>query len=281
MTGTRYITAALWIACVIALLRPSGSRAESGAVTIDWAAVDGAIRYEVKIADKKGTTVLEKTVPENRISFRLPPGNYRMKVRAVNIFEKIGSESEWENFIIAKKGPGEAEKYYNYRFRGSLGLPYVTFMPEWNSLLKDSYSGVEMRVGFFGKSGLWRHIGGEAEASYSSFDGKEAPASSDYSLKTTIASMGLCYGTRFEFPLNFFIRFGVGAAKSALTYTPLLTATENSKNSTDLYYHTGISVEYNFYRNFYLEAGADYYEIQLSSEPVRGIKYSFHAGFRL
>lgn len=281
MTGTRYIAAALWIICILAAARPSGGIAESGAVTIDWAAVDGAIRYEVEISDKKGTTVLKETVSGNRITFRLPPGNYRMKVRTINIFEKIGSESGWENFSIAKKGPGERKKYYDYRLRASLGIPYFTFMPEWNSLLKNSYSGVEMRVGFFGKNGFWRNIGGEIEASYSTFDGKEAPASSDYSLKTAIAAMGLCYGTRFEYPLNFFIRFGVGAAKSALTYTPLLTATENSKTSADLYYHTGISVEYNFYRNFYLEAGADYYEIQLSTEPVKGIKYSLHAGFRM
>lgn len=281
MTGTRYISAALWIVCTIALLHPSGSRAESGAVTIDWAAVDGAIRYEVEIADKKGTTVLKETVSGNRITFRLPPGNYRMKVRTINIFEKIGSESGWENFIIAKKGPDEAKKYYNYRFRGSLGLPYVTLMPEWNTLLKNSFTGAELRTGVFGTGDIWRHIGGEMELSYSIFGGKDAPASSDHSLKTAIASAGVCYGTRFEYPLNFFVRAGFGAAHSSLTYNAKLTATENSKTSVDLYYRAGISVEYNFYRNFYFEAGADYYEMKFSTEPVQGIKYSLHAGFRL
>ena len=281
MTGTRNIAAALWIICILAALRPSGSSAESGSVTIDWAAVDGAIRYEVEIADKKGTTVLKKTVPGNRITFRLPPGNYRMKVQAVNIFEKIGSESGWENFIIAKKGPDEKKKYYNYRFRASLGIPYVTFMPEWNTLLNNSFTGAELRAGLFGTGDIWRHLGGEMEISYSTFGGKEAPASSDHSLKTAISSAGLCYGTRFEYPLNVFVRAGIGAVYSSLTYTAKLTATENSKTSTDLYYHAGISVEYNFYRNFYFEAGADYYEMKFSTEPVKGIKYSLHAGFRI
>ncbi len=250
-------------------------------IRIDWGSVDGAIRYDVTILDAKGNKALEKSVDTSSIEFRLPPGDYRMKVSAINLFEKVGSESEWRDFRIELKGAEGWHHDYNYHFRLSAGGQFMSVLSDWSALYANSASGFAVNAGAFGPGSFWKHVGIEFAGSYQKLQGKEAPGVQNHELQIRMAGGNLCYATRFDFPLNIFVRGGAGIAFSALTYTSKLSGNDFSENARSLYYSAGTSVEYNFYGSFFLETGVDYTVIKLSTKDMNSVKCYCQAGMRL
>ncbi len=250
-------------------------------IKIDWAGVDGAVRYDVTILDTKGNRALEKSVDTSSIEFRLPPGDYRMKVSAINRFEKIGSESDWRDFKIELKSEEGWPHDYNYHFRISAGGQFMTILSDWSELYANSGNGFAVNAGAFGPGNFWKHIGIELAGSYQKLQGKEAPGVQNHELQLKLAGGNLCFATRFDFPINLFLRGGAGIAFSALTYTSKLSGNNFSETARSLYYSAGTSMEYNFYGNFFLETGADYTILKFSEKEMKSVKYFCQVGFRL
>ncbi len=250
-------------------------------IKIDWRSVDGAVRYDVTILDSKGNSALEKSVDTSSIEFLLPPGEYRMKVSAINRFEKIGSESDWRDFRIELKGAQDWPHDYNYHFRMAAGGQIMSPLSDWNTLYSSSANGFVVNAGAFGAEKFWKHIGIELAGSYQKLQGKEAPGVQNHELQLKLAGGNLCFATRFDFPINLFLRGGAGIVFSALTYTSKLSGNDFSESARSLYYSAGASMEYNFYGSFYLETGIDYTVIKFSTQDMKSVKYYCQAGMRL
>ena len=61
---------------------------------IEWEAVQGARYYSIEFT-QNGELVLETRSEEPSLPLFLPAGNYEFRVKVINSFGKIASESEW------------------------------------------------------------------------------------------------------------------------------------------------------------------------------------------
>ena len=66
---------------------------------IEWEPVDGADHYRVEIR-RNGELVLETRSEEAGLPLFLPAGDYEFRVKVINAFDKVASESEWSELRI-------------------------------------------------------------------------------------------------------------------------------------------------------------------------------------
>ena len=67
---------------------------------LKWKTIEGAFGYKIVIVDEKDNVVFEKTLKKNHVNLRLPQGTYRMRLGALNKFNKVETWSDWRNITI-------------------------------------------------------------------------------------------------------------------------------------------------------------------------------------
>ncbi|MBN1495454.1 MAG: hypothetical protein JXA07_01710 [Spirochaetes bacterium] len=87
--------------CSAGILNAAGPG--DGQVRLDWDAVRGAQGYVVEIKDAEGKIIFKKNAEKNFVMAPLVPGNYRIRISALNVFMKPASSSGWTDLIVRKK----------------------------------------------------------------------------------------------------------------------------------------------------------------------------------
>ncbi|HRS75600.1 MAG TPA: hypothetical protein P5203_00060 [Spirochaetota bacterium] len=292
------ITALLIVAASSTLLAQEKEKKEK-AIRIKWAAVEGVIKYMVQMKNAEDAIVLDRTVTTNFIDFVLPPGNYRIRIGAINKFEKVSFWTEWENVEIRK---GVKQKFFTNRYPGGVGLKinggvsYNMLLPQWNSMYKDSafnltYLGYMGSIGFhFGESkyikskNFARFMGLELDGRYCMYAGKNSPQFKSR-LANIAGGLNLFIKSRLDVPINFYFRLGGGASYSMQTYTrgnalgiPLVNG---RVKSIDPYAKAGVSIEVNFLYAMSLNVGTDYYILFYNNKFFQSLHYYVMLGFRI
>ncbi len=268
-------------------------------IRIKWESVEGIIRYMVQMKNAEDAVVLDRTVPTSYIDFLLPPGSYKIRIGAINKFEKVSFWTEWENVEIRKVA---RQKFFANKYPAGIGLKinggvsYNMLLPQWNSMYRDSafnlkYLGYMGSIGFhFGESkyvkskNFARFMGLELDGRYCLYAGKNTPQFK--SRLTNIAGgLNLFFKTRLDVPINFYVRIGGGASYSMQTYTrgnalgfPLI---HGSVKSIDPYAKAGVSIELNFLYAMSLNVGTDYYILFYNNRFFQSLHYYVMLGFRI
>lgn len=262
---------------------------------INWESVDGAVKYQVQVMDARSAMVLDRIVDTNSIKFTVPEGNYRMRVGAINIFDKVGAWSDWSDLAIVRKEAPEARRFrgiIDHGFTLSAGVTYLQIRSELRDMYEDSHDGWTLIAGYrlgsiHALSGnfLLRNLGLELEISSIAFEGKARPFISDNSLDILSGGLNIKYTTGFSFPLNVSVRTGVGAARTIQDIKTPDSGTgiffdARRTTSTDPYYRAGLSLVLDFH-SFLVESGADYYMVDYLGTDLAGLRYFFLAGLRI
>jgi len=93
--------AACVLLCCAGILKAAGPGDRQ--VRLDWEAVRGAQGYVVEIKDAEGKLIYTKNATNNFVMVPLVPGNYRIRISALNVFMKPASSSGWTDLIVRKK----------------------------------------------------------------------------------------------------------------------------------------------------------------------------------
>lgn len=292
------ITALAVIAPTTAALAQEKEKKEK-AIRIKWESVEGIIKYMVQMKNAEDAVVLDRTVATSYIDFLLPPGSYKIRIGAINKFEKVSFWTDWENVEIRKS---VKQKFFTNNYPGGVGLKinggvsYNMLLPQWNSMYKDSafnlkYLGYMGSIGFhFGESkyikskNFARFMGLELDGRYCLYAGKNSPQFK--SRLTNIAGgLNLFIKSRLDVPINFYVRIGCGASYSMQTYTrgnalgvPLING---SVKSIDPYAKAGVSIELNFLYAMSLNIGTDYYILFYNNQFFQSLHYYVMLGFRI
>lgn len=88
---------------IILMATALGAAAETRQVRIEWEAVKGAHGYIVEMKDREGRELLRKTVTTSYAAMEVAPGSYKIRITALNVFLKPGSNSGWTDLIVKKK----------------------------------------------------------------------------------------------------------------------------------------------------------------------------------
>jgi hypothetical protein len=151
-------------------------------IRLSWKRVEGAVSYKVMIRDRGGNVIFDKVADSNNIILEIQPGNYELRIGAVNKFNKIGSWSDWAGIKIrepekeieekqkeeAKKEAREEEEkekreleekekkeeektpvkkdLFNLGLKFGAGLSYFYILPEWNEYYENSYTGITLNI---------------------------------------------------------------------------------------------------------------------------------------
>lgn len=73
---------------------------EGRAQIIEWRPVGGASGYLVQIRNDEATLVRETELAQPRFETRLPPGEYSLRVAALNVFGRPSSFTDWYKFRV-------------------------------------------------------------------------------------------------------------------------------------------------------------------------------------
>lgn len=260
--------------------------------SFDWQEVDGAVKYKVQIADQYDSVVFEKEVESNSIKFAITPGRYRVRVGAINKFNKLGSWSKWEEIdIVTAKPipPARGKGLWGLGIKIGAGMSYFHILPAWNKIYENSYSGAFVNIGYLlGNLPLLRAIGPtrfagfELETNYVKFPGRDDPNRIKSQLTNIFTGGNLYITTKFNFPLNLIIRGGAGIVSTQQEYEKLDgSGKTGTLNSRDPYYRAGLSLEYSLYPSLFLEGGVDYYLIRYLDENFESLRYFSLIGVRL
>jgi hypothetical protein len=259
--------------------------------SFNWEEVDGAVKYKVQIANQYNSVVLEEEVDSNSIKFAIAPGKYRVRVGAINKFNKLGSWSNWEDIDIATRRPipfKRGKGLWGLGIKLGVGISYFQLQPEWNSIYQNSYSGAFVTIGYglgnlplFRSVGLTRFVGFEFETNYVQFQGKDDPDRIRSDLTNTFTGGNLYITTNFNFPLNIIIRGGIGVVITQQEYERLDGSGTDILSSRDPYYKAGFSVEYSLFPTLFLEGGIDYYTVGYLEENFKSLRYFSLVGLRL
>ena len=296
----------LIITLCCAMLLTSLSQAAHGSdgksdkpLRIKWQAVEGVSRYHVEILDESGATRLTKTVDDNVIEFSLPPGRYRIRIGAINKFEKLSFWSDWEDFEIRKSKPS---KFFSNDFPAGVGVTirggvsYHMLLPPWNSVYRNSsftmkYLGFYGSVGFhFGDSkqlkveSFLKYTGIELEAGICRYRDRFDPYFQT-SLMTVNGGPVFFLKTRFPIPLNFYLRAGGGLSYIEQRYRRFnvngLPIQQGSVRSSYPYARAGVAAEFNFLYALNLSLGVDYFIIFIPDSFFSYVRYIAMVGVRL
>lgn len=289
------------IASFIMMFLLSSARAEEKEkpIRIKWESVQGIIKYMVQMKDSGDIVVLDRTVATNYIDFVLPPGSYRIRIGAVNKFEKISFWTDWDTIEIRKS---IRNKFFSNKFPAQVGLKinagvsYNMLLPQWNSMYKDSdfnlkYLGYTGSIGFhFGESkyvnrkDFIRFMGLELDGRYCMYAGKNTLQFKS-KLTNIAGGLNLFLKTNLNVPINFYFRIGGGVSYSIQTYTrsnaigiPLVNG---NVKSLDPYAKAGVSIELNFLYALSLNIGTDYYILFYNNKFFQSLHYYALLGFRI
>jgi hypothetical protein len=268
-------------------------------IRIKWESVEGIIKYMVQMKDAADTVVLDRTVTDNYIDFILPPGSYRLRIGAINKFDKVSFWTDWDTIEIRKT---VKQKFFSNRFPAQAGLKinfgvsYNMVLPDWNSMYKDStfdlkYLGYMGSIGFhFGDSkyinrkNFIRFMGIELDAKLCYYAGKESIQFKS-NLTNITGGIDLFLKSRLDAPINFYFRIGSGVSYSKQEYTRNNLLGErlfsNKVETLDPYFKTGVSIELNFLYALSLNIGTDYYLIFYSNRFFQSLHYYASLGFRI
>jgi len=277
----------------------TGGKKETAAITkelrIGWDSVDGALKYQVQVMDSRNTILIDRIVDTNSINFTVPEGRYRMRVGAINIFDKVGAWSDWSDLSIVRKEAPEALRYrgiIDHGFTLSAGVTYFQIRSELRDMYTDTLDGWTLLAGYhlgnihpLSSMFFLRNLGVELELSSIAFDGRERPTIRDSMLEILAGGINIKYTTAFSFPLNVSVRAGAGVARTLQDMkTPdsgmgiLFDAQRIT--STDPYYRAGLSLVMNFH-SFLVETGVDFYMVDYLGTDLAGLRYFCLAGLRI
>ncbi len=289
---TRLIVKIVFLALCL-FLQPVFAQNDNGKkIKFSWERVEWAQGYEIQIKDKKDKLVFKKRVYENRIEFTLPPGKYKIRIGAIDKFDKTAAWSNWQDTKIMLKEP-EGKRSLLFGIKISSGMQYVYFPNTWESPFNNSYKGISGRISFvlgefvlfkplkFIKyTGLLKHFGFEIEGSYFRFKGKDLPGKYKTDMTNQTAGINILYITDFDMPLNFIIRGGAGASKSMFTRYLGLNLQDKS-DSFDPYYKVGGAMELSFLKYLFLECGADFFITDYIDHNLKSLRYYAQMGIRI
>ena len=71
-------------------------------VKIEWQSVEDAAGYQVEVETNEGTQILSTRVAGNYYRYELAEGQYRVRVGAINRFDKVDVYSEWFRLSVVK-----------------------------------------------------------------------------------------------------------------------------------------------------------------------------------
>ncbi|MBN1241243.1 MAG: hypothetical protein JXA15_00895 [Spirochaetales bacterium] len=99
-TGAR--RGALAVLAALALFAlPQETAAESAGVRLEWTSVDGARSYLVEVRGPGGAGILfSASTTDAWVEAPLPPGDYEIRVSALNVFGKAVAVGEWTSFAV-------------------------------------------------------------------------------------------------------------------------------------------------------------------------------------
>ena len=117
--GLRTGSLARFRICIILFFFLSAASALAGA-QIRWTRVDGAVSYRVEIIDAAGKSVFERETSDLEVTIHLAPGNYRLRVSAVNKFQRVDTLGFWEPLVIQKR-PSEFKNFAPARVSAASG----------------------------------------------------------------------------------------------------------------------------------------------------------------
>lgn len=268
----------------LSLKKNSPPLSQAKEVTIDWDAVDGATKYLVQIKDSADKLLLDTTVTDNRISFPAPPGNYRMRVGAYNIFDKIGVWSEWTELKVVRRESAEESPFpgvTSHGFMFTAGYLYSFVFSDYSEMYEASPRGWILRLGYqmkrlsmFESIPVLRNMHLECEFAHRYFNNRDSISNYDIALDVNTTSLNIAYVTDFRFPVNFALRLGGGSAysrQSVRANGPLVLFNTPSKITTmDPCYQFSASVVINAGVSLFIDAGAgilwiDYVETDMKS----------------
>jgi len=273
----------------------ASSAEKKNMVEIDWKEVSGAVRYRVQISDVHSNINTDSYTKINQIELDIKPGNYKIRIGAVNKFEKISGWSEWADIRIKKTVPYRGFKknsVFNHGIKIGVGLPFHQIVSGWNSYYNNSLSGFDFSVGYIfanidilKRIRAFRYTGIEFETDYIFLSGKNRYNNIEtdiYNLKT---GGGFFFRTDFNFPFNLIFRCGAGLSSTRQKYMTYNMIAEpvgyKTRNTADPYYRAGFSLEYFFYEPYYVETGVDFYSIIYLGENLNSVKYYFQAGIKI
>jgi hypothetical protein len=86
------------------LLAPASSHAQDGAADrkLQWKAVEGAKAYLVEIRTEAGKAIVSRTVEQTSYDISLAPGEYEVRITALNKFSKPSGASSWSKVSIRR-----------------------------------------------------------------------------------------------------------------------------------------------------------------------------------
>jgi hypothetical protein len=241
-------------------------------------------------------------VDTNFVDFVLPPGKYLIRIGAINKFEKLSFWTDWDSIEIRKSAKS---RFFTNDHAAKLGLKinggigYSMLLPNWSVKYKDSgfnlkYMPVFGTIGFhFGNSkyieakNAVKYMGIELDGSYCRYDDKPSMLFRSSVMQIT-GGLNLFFKTQLKIPLNFYIRFGGGAAYSDQSFTRYNISTgipipyqSGKVKSLDPYAKVGVSMELNFLFALSLNVGADFMAIFYRDEIFMGLRYYAMMGIRI
>ncbi len=264
-------------------------------ININWDAVEGALKYAVQVKDSGSTLIFDKVVETNSTKISVTPGEYRIRVGAFNVFEKIGSWSEWSDMKLVLPEASEAFELLSvtdHGFTFSAGYAAVQILPDFGSLFSPSTAGwtataaYRMRsIAAFSSIPVLRNMLFGADISGSRFSGREIANIEDNRLYILTVSLSLSYVTDFGFPVNLAVRVGGGMARTTQSYSfpEIGGGVYHPKKLTtvDPYYRAGLGLVVSLFGPLFLEGGAEFFLIDYLATDLRGIRYYLMAGTRI
>jgi hypothetical protein len=276
--------------CVERLYADTGDKRDVKRLRINWERDESAAGYKVQIRNTLDKLVLNKEVESNYIDFILSPGKYRIRVGAVNKFNKIDVWSDWRYFEIARKAITKPMRgAFNIGLKIGVGMCYFQMLPEFDSYYANSYQSATVMVGYsLGKMALFtalrflRFTGLELESSYVKFEGRDVQNRIKADNTHVITGGNIYMRTMFSFPLNLIIRGGGGIAYTKFEYYDIDgNGKSASFDSQDPFYRIGCALEFNLTRSLFFESGIDYYVITYIGDQVKALRYFGLIGMKL
>jgi hypothetical protein len=290
------LMAAMSAAALIFSASPAaaGEDASEKKQKINWEKQDGIEKYWVQVRDDGDKLVLDRFVQTDFIEFSLKPGRYRVRIAAMNKFDKIEYWTDWEELELKKI---DRSAYFKGRYLLNLGIKlgagmsYVHVLPGWNRLYRNSYKNIFINAGFvfgrieaLGRYFIFRHSGFEGEWGYMRFSQK-VRLDIRSSLRDMSYGGNLFFRSNLDMPLNLIFRAGGGIADTRQEYVRFLNKDlpflPGTLRSYDPYLKTGVSFEFIFLKLFYIETGVDYFSIFYRDRKFHSLRYFGLAGIRL
>jgi hypothetical protein len=185
--------------------------------------------------------------------------------KSTSEFKRSASDTE-----VVKCDSGTAVKL-------SIGYPLMQSFPLWANVYPFSYAGAAINIALYGKQGVFKYAGYEIDSSYSYYQG----ATPDINFNQIMVGGSIFFRSSFNFPLNFIIRGGGGFAVSILHQPSPFGGAVTNSISYDPYWKAGISLEYEFVKPLFFEAGAEFINIIYEKNQFYGIKYFLMFGFKI